>query len=277
MKKILFLIIALFFLGCEKKQIIKIAANKWIGYAPLFYADATGCLKANGFKLIRTVSLSESLSLYKDGLVDAFAATQVEYDEANDKNLVPISLFDKSDGADMAFSNLSLDGLKKQKTINVYMEVNSVNRLLFDYIKKRLGKKNYIIYNLDQSEIESIKLQKPFIVITYAPYDAIYQKRGYKEIANSKNPEIFIIDALFTDKNFYLKNKERFKNLNYCLEVAVKKVKEDPKNFYNKVKKYFETYSYNDFIADLKNIKWIGLKDISGYKGMNMRYLNENK
>ena len=277
MKKILFLIIALFFLGCEEKQTIKIAANKWIGYAPLFYADATGCLSQNGFKLIQTVSLNESLSLYKDRLVDAFAATQVEYDEANDKNLIPVALFDKSYGADMAFSNLSFDELKNQKTINVYMEVNSVNRLLFDYIKKRLGEKNYIIHNLDQSEIEGIKLQKPFILVTYAPYDVIYQKRGYKEIINSKYPGIYIIDALFTDKEFYLKNKERFKNLNYCLKAAVKKVKEDPKSFYQKVKKYFDGYPYNDFKADLKNIKWIELKDIAGYEGMDLRYLDENK
>ncbi len=277
MKRILFLIISLLFLGCEEKPAIKIAANKWIGYAPLFYADATGCLKANGFKLIQTVSLNESLDLYKDKLVDAFAATQIEYEEANDKNLVPIALFDKSYGADMAFSNLSINELKKQKTINVYMEVKSVNRLLFDYLKNEIGDKNYIIHNLDQSEIENIKLKKPFIIITYAPYDVIYKKRRYKEIINSKYPGIYIIDALFADKNFYLKNKGRFKHLNYCLKDAVKKLKENPKSFYEKVKKYFDNYSYNDFYSDLKNIKWIQLKDISGYKGIDLRYLDENK
>ena len=144
MKRVLFLIIALFFIGCEQKQQIKIAANKWIGYVPLFYADAMGCLKDNNFKLIETVSLNESLNLYKDKLVDAFAATQIEYKNAKDKNLIAVALFDRSYGGDMAFSNVSLDKLRKAKKINVYLEVNSVNSILFDYLKKELGKKKTI-------------------------------------------------------------------------------------------------------------------------------------
>jgi len=267
-KLLIILLGSLFFLGCEKTKEFNIAVNEWIGYAPIFYANENGCLKKNNFKLITTVSLNESVELFKDKLVDVFAATQYEYKILNNKNIIPIALFDRSYGGDMAFSNYSLDELQKVKQIDVYLEINSVNSIILEYLKKHYLKYNkLIIHNMDQLQIKKIKLPKtPFIVITYSPYDNYYLKKGYKKIICSKKKDLFIIDALFTDKKLYLNYKEKFDQLKVCIKNSINDLKKDPKHFYKKIRNYFnEEYTYQDFLNNLKLIKWIDRKDIEKF------------
>jgi NitT/TauT family transport system substrate-binding protein len=259
MKRIFFiLIIALFFVSCSEKKELKVAANSWIGYAPLFYADKKGWLKKEKIKLINTVSLAESLDLYKKNFVDAMAATQYEYFLLNREDVYAIMLFDRSNGADMIMSNF--DFRKLHSKIDAYMEVDSVNYLLFKYFlkEKNLKQNMFNIHNLDQGQIAKKNYSKPTLIVTYAPYDAELKKKGFKVIDSTKNSSsLIVIDALFSDAANIQKHKEQFIKIREFTIKALKVLKQNPKEFYEAVKEYLPGYSYSDFKADLKNIVWI--------------------
>jgi len=257
MKKIILMVLMLFFVGCENKKDINIAANEWIGYAPIFYANEMGWLKKEHFRLIRTVSLGESLDLFKNGLVNSFAATQYEYNQVKNK-VKPIILLDRSYGGDVIVSNKSLDELKKSKKIDVYLEMDSVNFLLFKYFAKKynfpMSKFNF--FNMDQQEISQkiFKDSRPVIVVTYSPYDVIYLKRGFREIASSKDKDLLIIDALFIDDECKLK---RFHKLKRYIDLAIEIIKNNPKKAYEVLKNYYPNMSFDDFKKGLEKIKWV--------------------
>ena len=271
------------FNGCDKTKEISIAANEWIGYAPLFLANEKGWLKKEKIRLIRTVSLGESLDLYQNGLVEGLAATNYEYKKIKDK-VSPVILLDKSYGGDKILSNYPLKRLKKARHINVYLEINSVNSLLLEYFIKKHGiKKNKLsLHNADQQEIikNTYDMKKPIVVITYSPYDFLLQKRGFKEILSTKTDNgILIIDALFINKKYI--GKKRFKKLKKYIDYAILEIQTDPKKAYEEIKYYYSDYSYEKFKEDLKNIKWINspspklLKKLQN-AGVEMEKLIEN-
>jgi len=260
-KIFVFFIILTFIISCDSKEKqINLAVNEWIGYAPIFYANEKGWLKQDNIRLIRTVSLGESLNLYKSGLVNSLAATQYEYKEIK-KDVIPVILLDKSYGGDMLFSNKTIDELvHTKKKIDVYLEIDSVNYLLLKYFIKKhhisINRLNLINKDQQQLLLTTFDKSKPILIITYAPYNIQYLKKGFHVIASTKTDKtLLVIDAIFTDKNNFSKN--RFILLKKYIDQAINDIKNDPKKAYLVIQKYFPDYSYKDFKEGLKNIKWI--------------------
>ncbi|WP_457563321.1 hypothetical protein [Caminibacter pacificus] len=257
------LVLFLIFTGCEKTKEISIAANEWIGYAPIFYANEKGWLKKDKIRVIRTVSLAESLKLYKSGLVNSIAATQYEYFQIKDK-VKPIILLDKSYGGDMVLSNRSIEELKKAKKIDVYLEMGSVNYLLLQYFAKKynipLTKMNFYSNDQEQLSQQSFDMKKNILIVTYSPYDKLFIKKGFKVIDSTRNDkDLLVIDAIFIHK--HCENRQRFKNFKKQIDMAVEVIKKNPKSAYEVIKNYFPDYSYEDFKKALGKIKWINNPD----------------
>jgi NitT/TauT family transport system substrate-binding protein len=282
MKKLFLVIITVFFLGCENKKEINLAANEWIGYAPLFYANEMGWLKKENIRLIRTVSLGESLDLFKNGLVNAFAGTQYEYMQVKNK-VVPVILLDKSYGGDVVVSNRSLNELKKASKIDVYLEMDSVNYLLLQYFAKRFGfdMKKFNLINLDQQEISKKHFgNKPVIVVTYSPYDLIYLKKGFKKLADSQVKGLLIVDAIYIDREC---GPKRLYGLKAYIDRAIYEIKNNPKKVFSVIKNYYPNYDFDDFKLGLQKIRWINNPDkevLSQLKGVNFdtgKLIYENK
>lgn len=141
-KFLLFAIIISLFSSCtlQNHKKLRISITNWIGYTPLFYAKEKGWLELLDVKLLNVVSLSENMYLYKSGNSDAYVGTQYEYNTLvkNIESLIPILLFDKSNGGDVIMSNLSIQELQNSKTtIDAYLEMDSINSMLFeDFISK---------------------------------------------------------------------------------------------------------------------------------------------
>jgi len=258
-KNLLLIFIFIFFIGCKNKKEINLAANEWVGYAPIFYANEKGWLKKENIKLIRTVSLGESIKLYKNGLVDAFCATQYEYIPLK-KQVSPIILLDKSYGGDMILSNKTIPKLKKYTKLDVYLEIDSVNSLLLKYFSKEynisMDKFNFINGDQEQLSKKTLNLNSPLLIVTYTPYDIIYKSKGLNIISSTKTDKnLLVIDALFVNKN--LIKDERFKKLKSYIDLAISNINDNPKEAYKILKNYYPSYSYKDFIQSLHNIKWI--------------------
>jgi NitT/TauT family transport system substrate-binding protein len=270
----LIIFIIFFFSSCsisENKK-IKITTTTWIGYTPLFYAKEKNWLELLNIKLLNVVSLSENMHLYKAGNADAFVGTQYEYNflYKEDKSLIPIMIFDKSNGGDVILSNLSLKELSKtnkDKDIDAYLEIDSINSILLnDFIESnnlQNKKINYINENqLNISRLKARDMVNPTIIATYVPYNNILEKSSFIELSSTKrNDDLLIVDGMYVKEDFYSKNKETFIKLKSLIDKAIINLQNNPEEFYNTVKPYLTNTSYEDFLASLNDILWFN-KDI---------------
>lgn len=268
-KKLSFLILSIFLLtscSIQNEKKLKISTTTWIGYTPLYYAKEKGWLEPLNIKLLNLVSLSENMYLYKAGNSDAYVGTQYEYNVLKKENLIPIIMFDKSNGGDIVMSNYSVnDLLKTQSKIDVYLEMDSINSIVFDdFIKQyNLSNKQFNYLNKDQAFITNLKnSENPTIIVTYNPYNVSLEKEGFKEITSTKNNEnIVVIDAMFTTREVFNENKDRFVELKKVVDKSIENLKQNPKEFFETIKAYLPDTTFEDFEQSLNDIIWIN-KDI---------------
>lgn len=269
LKKLLLIITTAFlFISCssdyDKK--LKISATTWVGYTPLFYAKEMGWLEPLNIKLLNVSSLSENMYLYKAKNSDAYVGTQYEYNilSKEDSSLIPVMLFDRSNGGDMVMSNGSLDELKEGNgTIDAYLEMDSINfTLLEDFIKQNGFEGREINYiNQDQAYISTLKsasMKRATLIVTYSPYNSDLQKKGFIEIASTKDSfDLLIVDAMFTTTEVLQRHKKQFEELKKAVDMAVVELQKNPKQYYEKIKPYMLNMNYDEFIKSLDNIIWI--------------------
>ena len=265
---ILLTCLILFFSSCgfQENKKIKISITTWIGYTPLFYAKEKKWLEPLNIKLLNVVSLSENMYLYKAGNSDAYVGTQYEYNllSNENKNLTPIMLFDKSNGGDVILSNISIEELlKTDKQIDAYLEIDSINSILLEDFLKIYNLKNKKInyINEDQayiSKLNSTNLKNPTIIVTYTPYNYDLEKNGFSELSSTKNnSNLLVIDAMFTNEDFFNENKKEFLALKSLVDKALLELANNPKEFYETIKLYLPNTSYEEFLASLNDIVWI--------------------
>ena len=270
LKRVALIILSAFlFISCSSdysSKKLKISATTWIGYTPLFYAKEMGWLEPLNIKLLNVSSLSENMYLYKAGNSDAYVGTQYEYNilSKEDSTLVPVMMFDKSNGGDVIMSNRTLEDLmNSDEKIDTYLEMDSINyTLLEDFIKKSGIEESRINYiNEDQATIStltSIISEKPVIVVTYSPYDAEIQKKGLIKIASTRDEfDLLVVDAMFTTKRVLQEHREQFEGLKKAVDRAIIQLHQNPREFYEKVKPYILEIKYDEFRESLNDIVWI--------------------
>jgi NitT/TauT family transport system substrate-binding protein len=267
---LLFVVILFTSCGLDNSKKIKISTTTWIGYTPLFYAKEKKWLEPLDIKLLNVVSLSENMYLYKAGNSHVYVGTQYEYNSLHkeDKTLTPIMIFDKSNGGDVILSNLSIEQLSKtNKTIDVYLEIDSINSIILDDFLKsnhlENRKINYI--NDDQlniSRLKAVDMKNPTIIVTYAPYNNILENNSFVELTSTRNNDnLLVIDAMYTKEDFYYENKETFIKLKKLIDKAIINLQNNPQEFYETVKPYLIDTNYEEFLASLNDIIWFN-KDI---------------
>ncbi len=245
---------------------LKVSATTWIGYTPLFYAKEKGWLEKINVKLLNVVSLSENMYLYKAGNSDAYCSTQYEYGvlKKSIPDLIPVILFDRSNGGDVIMSNTSIQTLQNSsEKIDVYLEMDSINlTLLNDFIMLYDIDENRINYiDRDQLEISRLRNSEPdklLMAITYIPYNIRLMENGFKEILSTKDGlDLLVIDALYTTKEKLLLHKRQFEKLKILIDKAVVSLNKDPKEFYTTIEPYLNGLRYEEFRESLTDIVWI--------------------
>lgn len=245
---------------------LRISATNWLGYTPLFYAKEKGYLDLIDIKLINVVSLSENMYLYKAGNSDAFCGTQYEQSilNAQNLNLVPIILFDRSNGGDMVMSNQTISQLQNSTNpIDTYLEMDSINlTVLNDFVRKFNIDESRINYiDRDQSEISALTNSQPnkqILIVTYMPYDTRLRKNGFKEVISTKDGlDLLVIDALFTHPEELIQHKAQFVALKKLIDDAITTLNSNPKEYFATIKPYFADLTYDEFMNELGDIEWI--------------------
>ncbi len=251
----------------HKEASIKLVTNAWIGYSPLFYAKEKGWLKEVNIEISPLVSLGESVMTFRSGGFDGLTGTQFEYQKLNalNSNLVPVIMFNRSNGGDMVMSNVSIKELQEtSEKIDVYLEVNSVNAFVFDDFKKahQLTQKTFNFINKDQLKIvthlKQKAMNKPTIVVTYVPYNFELVNAGFKTVDSTRDAmNIVVLDALYVNTNTLNHHQENFKKLKIVINNAIHNLKQNPKEYYEVVKPYLENPSYDEFLQSIHDIDWL--------------------
>ncbi len=247
----------------EYKNKIVITTNPWVGFSPFAYAKEKGWLDSTGINIVWLSGLSENTQLYDRGFTQGFLTTQLELLNLNTKEgLVPILLIDRSNGADVIVSNRTLDELKNlNERVDVYLEHNSINLALFKAFLKEYDLEHTNFNTIESSQVDIAELKNPtkaILAISYSPYVENLYKKGLKKVASTKEiGSLHAIDALFVKESVYLQNKEKFKRLQEIYNLALEKLRSDPKEFYETTKLYLEGQSFEEFVASLELIKFL--------------------
>ena len=266
MKHIILSVFVIFFISCTNntQQKLKIAVNSWIGYTPIFYAYEKGYLKDIEIKVIPTVSLGESADFFSVAKVDMATTTQHEYNylKRSLPTIIPIILIDRSNGGDMILSNKTVDELQNSKEIYVYLEIDSINsEMIKSFINKyHINEKHIRYINKDQSQVQDIKNDKTkdIVIVTYTPYNTHLEKKGFKEIASTKDiSSILVIDSIVTTKELLEKNEDRLKKLKTILDRSIKEIQENPKVAYKLTSRYLNNISFKEYQNSMNMIEWI--------------------
>lgn len=255
------------FSGCggeEESKKLKIAVNSWIGYTPVFDIKEREVFK-NSIEFIPVVSLGESLNLYKLGIIDGFTGTQYEFFSAKEsgKDIQLVISIDRSSGGDAIVSNRTVEQLKTLKSVDVYLEASSVNIHYLKQFNKKYGfdKKLQNIHSLDQLSISKIDPNgDPKVIVTYNPYLSTLLENGFQVISSTKiDKDIIILDGIFLKKDLIEENRELLINLKSEIDNSIKSISSEKQEFYNRVSKYIEGDSYENFEKSLHEIEWINI------------------
>lgn len=251
--------------GCSEKsdKPIAIATNEWIGYTPLFLAASEQKLQPLGFKLIPSVSLAQASEIFIVGKADVVTTTQHECNLLKrHANVKPFALLDISYGGDMILANRTLSELNATDNITVYLEKDSINSELFDQFieNNHLPRDHFHLIDRDQSAISAISYDKniPVLIVTYAPYNYALTRKGFFEIASTREmTQLIVVDALCTRTNRYEENKPKFVALKRLIDANIERIKKEPESVYEQVKSYLGNLSYQEFKEALSLIKWV--------------------
>lgn len=266
LKDYLIVFIVLLLSGCttqnQKPLGVNIVVSNWVGYAPLLYSYEKGDLAKLNIDITVTSSLQTSVLMYEKNRFDGICTTQAELKYLNDKNkesLTPIVVFNRSYGGDVILSNISPQELygKKHEKINVFLEKNSVNEVVFNaFLKTKPLDTQYLIHYVDQYNITNINCSDtlyPKMLVTYEPYASKLKEKGFYLIESTKNDHILIFDFLSIKENSL--NQSQIKQLQKILNGSIEKLQTNPKEVYDTVKFYFDEVSYEDFKSSIDEIQ----------------------
>ena len=264
-KTALITILFLLFSACSKPQDeeLVLSTNSWIGYTPLFYAQEKGYLKKLNIKLITSVSLAESANIFLVSKADILTLTQHEYNFLKKEmhNISPVILLDRSNGGDMILSNKTLQELKLSKNIDVYLEIDSINKeLIEEFTESAMLNINAMHFiNKNQAQIQNLQAtDSDTIIVTYAPNNIPLEKHSFSTLASTADiNSLLVIDALLTKKETLQLHKERFEELKRVIDLSIQEIQNDPKTAHKLTKKYLNELSYDEFNDALKTIEWI--------------------
>jgi len=267
MKNTLIVLLTLLLLllqGCDAKKPnkkLRIAVTNWVGYSPILYAKEKGWFEDTSIKIVYATSLQESLSYYRANLVDGFASTQYEALISGNPKLRHFMPLDRSKGGDALLSNLPLEHLLHSRSIDVYLEIESINTLLFEEFIEQyaLQDANYRLFNISQLSMKELEydLNRTKLLITYEPYATLLRQKGFHEVASTKESSLLVLDSLYINQSAYRDHEKALQQLQKIIQRAYQELQSNPHAYYQTLQKYFDGMSQEEFMETLQSIEWL--------------------
>lgn len=125
MPRALLLVLILSLLGCsDQTDTLRIGANRWLGYGPLYLADDLHWMTPSGYRLVEYPHTTGVLRGYRNGLLDAALLTLDEalILQSNGQPVQILLVADVSAGADVLFAKPQITQLEQLRGQRIGVE-----------------------------------------------------------------------------------------------------------------------------------------------------------
>ncbi len=237
MRYLSILFLSILLIGCAHKEEskIRLAAVEWIGYAPLFIADAKGWLPAN-VKLVEFPSNYDILEAIKSIDLEAAALTldEVIRIRANhpQKDFVVIAAIDYSNGADAIVATPSIHSIQELKGKRVAYEPKSIQEFMLKraLLLHKLSIEDITPVLIKYDTILKARQQKLFdAAVTFEPIKSKLLATGLHTIFDSSQIPYEIIDVLSVKRTLLMSHPNTLKKLLQAYFKGVRYLQNNPK------------------------------------------------
>lgn len=179
---------------------IKVAIDPWCAYQFVFLAAQEGLISTENIELIKTKSVIESVTAFKQGSVDALAATLDEAIKLRDYGF-PVSIvlvFDSSAGADAILVKPEITRLADLKGKRIAIENSSLGAFMLSKVLAAAGleRNDVNVVVMEFNHEKAWDANKMDAIITYVPALNRLQAKGLVNLFDSRRIPGTILDVL---------------------------------------------------------------------------------
>ncbi len=196
------------FLGCgQLEEPLRVGANVWPGYEPMFLAGSLGYYQDSPLELISFSSAAEVIRAYQNGLIDVAAVTADEaliVAESQPQCHRIVLVCDSSRGADVLLAKPEFESIRQLKGRRVGLESTALGAYMLARVLERGG--------LAAEDVITVAVPLPKhasaftsgqvdAVITFEPNRSRILAAGARELFDSSQIPGEIVDLILTRRN----------------------------------------------------------------------------
>lgn len=193
-------------LGCQRPpDLVRVASNSWVGYAPLFLARELGHLQEPLLRLVQMPSNSASLMALASGQVEAAALTLDELLVAREDglDLQVIMVFDESAGADVVMVRPGITRLEQLRGQRIAVENTATGALMLSHTLQAAGLAPDDVVKVELAgprQTDAYTRQQVDAVVCFEPHATQLAKLGAQRLIDSSQFPGLILDVLVAQK-----------------------------------------------------------------------------
>lgn len=202
MPRALLLVLILSLLGCgEQTDTLRIGANRWLGYGPLYLADDLHWMAPSGYRLVEYPHTTGVLRGYRNGLLDAALLTLDEALILQSSGL-PVQILlvaDVSAGADVLFAKPQITQLEQLRGQRIGVENSALGAFflsrILDLAKLQPGEVSVLDMPVNE-HLHALREGRIDAAINFASATASLMPLGVHPLLDSRALPNEIIDVL---------------------------------------------------------------------------------
>lgn len=188
--------------GCQRpEELVRVASNSWVGYAPLYLARELGHFKEPLLRLSEMPSNSASLMALASGQVEAAALTLDELLVAREDglDLQAIMVFDESAGADVVMTRPDITHLEQLRGQRIAVESTATGALMLSRTLMAAGLEPSDVIKVEMvgsRQMEAYERRQVDAVVCFEPHATQLAKLGARRLIDSRQFPGVIVDVL---------------------------------------------------------------------------------
>ena len=202
MYRALTLALILSLLGCsDQTDTLRIGANRWLGYGPLYLADDLHWMTSSGYRLVEYPHTTGVLRGYRNGLLDAALLTLDEalILQSSGQPVQILLVADVSAGADVLFANAHIQQLAQLRGQRIGVENSALGAFFLSRILDlaKLQAREISVIDMPVNEhLNALRTGQIDAAINFASASASFAPLGVHPLLDSRALPNEIIDVL---------------------------------------------------------------------------------
>ncbi|MFC3033644.1 ABC transporter substrate-binding protein [Pseudoalteromonas fenneropenaei] len=227
------LVLSLAAISCssDHPSYLRVAANTWIGYTPLYLADDMRLFEPDLIHLVEMSSASEVIHAFRSGAIEVAALT---LDEAmtvleDDFDIQVILVLDISNGSDVLLAKPDIPSIAALKGKTIAVEYSAVGALVLDSALKKAGLTPAdITIRSCTLDDHAACYQQTDALVTFDPMKTHLLEQGAKILFSSAQMPNLIVDVLVTHRQVIKEQPQQLQQLINHYFAARTKMTEAP-------------------------------------------------